>query len=432
MEGHTMNNDTEVNATYSLYDIAKLREAGQLNEAYLAMQSYYPEHTEEKNCANLYGWILSDLACAAAEKQDIKELCRILEEMCAISIDKSTLPPMEHLAWGLLKKLRMYAEKNWNDYAVLDALIAPLKLMHYHEGSKVASLICSGVCKVKNWKRAGELLIVLANYLLQDDYLPYKSPTTGRKIMSLAENANCKICNWLLQSAPQDEVEKFLPTQRTLIKAHPEYTYPTFYLAKMLLKCGRNEEAIMELKPFVRQKSGDFWVWELLGDAQETVEESLPYYSKALLCRSKEEFLVKLYEKVGLVFAQVEQYPLAHTLLDKAIEIRKSHGWHAGFDLIQSIRQNWYLNSEPAKNAHEILEQTAEEAEIYLYGENKVFQGVLRINTEKGFGFVGNIYVDRKLIRRLKDGAEVKGRAVKSFDKKKNREGWKAITLQKA
>ena len=90
--------------------------------------------------------------------------------------------------------------------------------------------------------------------------------------MSLAENANCKICNWLLQSAPQDEVEKFLPTQCTLIKAHPEYTYPTFYLAKMLLKCGRNEEAIMELKPFVRQKSGDFWVWELLGDAQETVE----------------------------------------------------------------------------------------------------------------------------------------------------------------
>ena len=102
-----MNNDTEVNATYSLYDIAKLREAGQLNEAYLAMQSYYPEHTEEKNCANLCGWILSDLACAAAEKQDIKELCRILEEMCAISIDKSTIPPMEHLAWGLLKMLRM-------------------------------------------------------------------------------------------------------------------------------------------------------------------------------------------------------------------------------------------------------------------------------------------------------------------------------------
>ena len=100
--------------------------------------------------------------------------------------------------------------------------------------------------------------------------------------------------------------------------------------------------------------------------------------------------------------------------------------------MIQSIRQNWYLNSEPAKNAHEILEHTAEEAEIYLYGENKVFQGVLRINAEKGFGFVGNIYVDRKLIRRLKDGAEVKGRAVKSFDKKKNREGWKAITLQKA
>ena len=57
MEGHTMNNDTEVNATYSLYDIAKLREAGQLNEAYRAMHSDDPEHTEGKNSANLYGWL---------------------------------------------------------------------------------------------------------------------------------------------------------------------------------------------------------------------------------------------------------------------------------------------------------------------------------------------------------------------------------------
>ncbi|MDY3109154.1 MAG: hypothetical protein SOW50_03440, partial [Lachnospiraceae bacterium] len=403
-----MNNDTAITATYSLYDIAKLREAGQLNEAYTAIQSYYPEHVKERNCANQYGWILSDLACAAAEKQDIKELCRILEETCAISIDKSTIPPMEHLAWGLLKMLRMYAEKTWNDYAVLDVLIAPLTLMHYHEGSKVASLICSGVCKVKNWKRAGELLIVLANYLLQDDYLPYKSPTTGRKIMSLAENANCKICNWLLQTAPQDEVEKFLPTQCTLIKAHPEYTYPTFYLAKMLLKCGRNEEAIRELKPFARQKSGEFWVWELLGDAQETIEESLPYYSKALLCRTKEEFLVKLYEKVGLVFAQAEQYPMAHTLLDKAIEIRKSHGWHAGYNLQEATRLDWYKQSRKADDYQHILAQTAEEAEIYLYGENKVFQGVLRINAEKGFGFVEHIYVDRKLVRKLQDGTKVK------------------------
>lgn len=50
-----MNNDTAITATYSLYDIAKLREAGQLNEAYTAIQSYYPEHVEERNCANQYG-----------------------------------------------------------------------------------------------------------------------------------------------------------------------------------------------------------------------------------------------------------------------------------------------------------------------------------------------------------------------------------------
>lgn len=428
-----MDNDIQsaINPVYSLYGIAMLRKAGQLHEAYTAMQSYYPEHQEENNCANLYAWILSDLACAEANKQDLDGLCRYLEEMCAISMDKDTIPPMEQLAWKLLNMLRDLAEKNWNDYAVLDILIVPLTAMCYHEGSQVASLICSSVCKLKKWTRAGELLRTLTAYLLPKDFLPFKTPQ-GKLIMSLAENCNCKICNWLLLTGNQDEIEKFLPAQRALIEKHPEYTYPTFYLAKMLMKCGRNKEAICELKPFAKQKSGEFWLWELLGDAQETDEESLPYYSKALLCRAKEDFLVKLYEKVGLVFARVEQYGVAHALVDKAIAVRRAQGWRIGYALQEATHADWYRQNGVNTNYRKVLEQTAEEAEGYLYGESRAFLGILRLNAEKGFGFVEHIYIDRRLVRKLKDGTMVKGRAIKSLDKKKNREGWKAITLQKA
>lgn len=427
-----MDNDIQsaINPVYSLYEIAMLRKTGQLQEAYTAIQSYYLEHEEENNCANLYGWILSDLACAAVNKQDLDGLCRYLEEMCAISMNKDTIPPMEHLAWELLKMLRTFANKNWNDYAVLDILIAPLTAMCYHEGSQVASLICFGVCKVKKWMRAGELLKTLTVYLLPKDFLPFKTQQ-GKQIMSLAENCNCKICNWLLLTGNQDEIEKFIPTQRALIEQHPEYTYPTFYLAKMLLKCGRNKEAICELKPFAKQKSAEFWVWELLGDAQETDEESLPYYSKALLCRAKEDFLVKLYEKVGLVFARVEQYGVAHALLAKAVTIRQTLGWRIGYALQEATRDDWYRENVGNTNYRQVLEQIAEEAEGYLYGESRAFQGVLKLNAEKGFGFVEHIYIDRRLVRKLKDGTMVKGRAIKSLDKKKNRQGWKAITLQK-
>ena len=414
-----------------VYEIAKLRKSGNINEAYNAMLEYYPGHTDSKDCVNVYSWILRDLACACAEKSDVNGLSTYIDKLCLLSTRSESLPAVESLAWGLLKMFKEFAQKEWNDYSMLDELISPIVSTHYHDGSKVASLICSGVCKLKNWKRSAELLLPLSAYLLPADYLPYKT-NNGRQLMSLAENCNCKICNWLIQGADTELIASYIPTHRALMSRHPEYTYPAYYLAKMLLVCGENKIAIRELKPFAKRKAGEFWVWELLGDAQESDEECLPYYCKALLCRAKDEFLVKLYEKVGFAFARVEQYSIARALLDKAFEIRRKQQWNAGFELQDVLHQDWYQQTIPEEEFRKTLEKVSEEAETYLYGESKSFNGTLRLNQEKGFGFVDHIYIDRKLIRKLKDGMKVKGRAIKSFDKKKNREGWKAITIQRA
>lgn len=58
------------------------------------------------------------------------------------------------------------------------------------------------------------------------------------------------------------------------------------------------------------------------------------------------------------------------------------------------------------------------------------FDGTLSV-TEKGFGFVdGDIFVQASLATTLPNGSETTGIAVVSFDKAKNRYGWKAITLR--
>ena len=60
----------------------------------------------------------------------------------------------------------------------------------------------------------------------------------------------------------------------------------------------------------------------------------------------------------------------------------------------------------------------------------RFFDGTLSV-TERGFGFVdGDIFVHASLASTLPNNSETKGVAVASFDKAKNKYGWKAVSLQ--
>jgi hypothetical protein len=55
-------------------------------------------------------------------------------------------------------------------------------------------------------------------------------------------------------------------------------------------------------------------------------------------------------------------------------------------------------------------------------------EGTLNIK-EQGFGFVGDTYVPKNLVRQDMNGSEVRGIKVLSFDKSKGKYGWKALTI---
>ncbi|MCS6904262.1 MAG: hypothetical protein NZ576_02640 [Bacteroidia bacterium] len=61
------------------------------------------------------------------------------------------------------------------------------------------------------------------------------------------------------------------------------------------------------------------------------------------------------------------------------------------------------------------------------------FEGIIKINTHSGLGFVRDIFIPPSLIEHyfLVDGENVKGRAVLSFDEKKKKWGWKAVKVIK-
>ena len=62
----------------------------------------------------------------------------------------------------------------------------------------------------------------------------------------------------------------------------------------------------------------------------------------------------------------------------------------------------------------------------------KRFDGQLKVISPKNFGFINDIFVTPQLIqqKQLKDGQTVTGKAILSFNKKKNQWGWKVIDIK--
>ena len=63
----------------------------------------------------------------------------------------------------------------------------------------------------------------------------------------------------------------------------------------------------------------------------------------------------------------------------------------------------------------------------------KNLTGQLNIIPSQNFGFVDDIFIDPKIIQdnNLQNGQAIQGKAILSFNKKKNEWGWKAITIDK-
>ena len=91
----------------------------------------------------------------------------------------------------------------------------------------------------------------------------------------------------------REKAEEFLPLLEALGEKYPNYQYPPYFQAKLLLALGDHEDVLSALIPFARKKQNDFWVWEVLAEAvEQDPEKVFSCHCRALICISPEEMLV--------------------------------------------------------------------------------------------------------------------------------------------
>jgi hypothetical protein len=270
--------------------------------------------------------------------------------------------------------------------------------------------------------------------------------------MSRAEQLSIRIAKYLVETKQEDKIIAFIHQLRELYQAHPEYTYPPYFLTQLYLLIDDRKQAKATLLPFVRKKSRDFWVWQRMAEVESDLGNKVTYYAKAIHCGSrKEEMLVSLYEDAASVMVQTGFLPFAKWLTDRAREIRYRNQWRESDVLRALVSAPWYANTTANKDEQWLQEQ-ANHAEILALGKvqktrtthsnppqqsaPKNFRGPLRI-APAGYGFVhdkqlGDIYVPQELVAAHRHGEIVSGLAKEKFDKKKQRMSLAAYKINKS
>lgn len=502
----------------SFKEIKELRHTGKLDEA-LQMANQAME-TEPDNIWNkrALAWVYYDYLKINAQSDLFEAFKENLIKIKELHLPVEEKMVFDNCAWQIGSLVFTFQKAEHVDYSKINELFEIIKGFHFTKPSEAYSFIYKAFHKgYQNWSS----YLTFADWwnfenLRSEDYL--QEEFKGNKIMSMAEQAYSAYSKKLLEGEPLDafgqqrvidkeKIQSFIRKLDALIIKHPDYLYPPYFKAKLLLALGSDEDVLSAFLPFAKQKRNDFWVWVLLAEIYSKDKDiQFACYCKALSLKTPEDFLVKVRYTFAEILIEKTMYNEAKTEIQKIIAIREKHGWKLPNQIVHWTEQEWYkyatsrkdnfdLYSRHIKQAEEILFQDMPEELIVVefVNENKNilnfvknkskfgffnysgilqkpqigdllkvrfngtgqdgfyklltakkadsdviseamndFEGTIRVILPQNFGFVEDIFVEPKIVEvgKLTEGQAIRGRAILSFNKKRNEWGWKAIEAQ--
>lgn len=417
----------------SFSQINQLRKTGRLREAWQLAHSCLTTDSDNIWNRRAMAWVLYDYAKLNATFDRHQQFLHCLNQINTLQI-----PPEENLFWEqtawLVRGFIATCQRNKSHtHLHFSQLFESIRPMPFPKPSESWSALLQTTLRLKTeWPSFPDFCQWWGlDNLRPEDYQPVITPD-GHRILSLAERVYMAYTKAILTQNRQNDIVQWEPTLAELINLHPAYIYLPYYLAKIRISLGKPQLVHHTMRTFARKKRDQFWVWELLGDIANTPEERFCLYSKAITCPAKDEMLVSLREKMVSCLIQRQNYPQARFELDRLLATRQRNQWTLSPSLMQMQQADWYLATQPDASTDSFYTPYAKQAESLFLPVNKTesrtFSGKLT-KTRTGIGFVGEAYLPAHLAEKYNHGSLITVSAIRAFDKKKNRWGWKVIRI---
>lgn len=382
-----------------------LRRAGKLQEAFDKVAPYIQQNKNDKKANLTFGWIMYDyLKASEKDSANYTNNLKILNDLVQFDFkrnnNKYVTTLLKSFLWsirrvvmqGELPANRIFEQfKRFvgNSPSFIEKRMRSVSTNN-HDASPSRLLIKDLLSKLNDNNYFSLIDMIGFDWF---DVLDYATSSftvkNGEtiKMRPLAEKMlnyhSKKLINSDEHIATRDRIIAFLPKLTSVINRHDEYEWLPYYRIRLLIKLGDSEQAFSEVTEFARDKSRDFWVWDLISDLVDA-DERFNCLCAGLLCKTKPEMIVRLQEKSIPYLLGREMYEEAKHILDKLIETRTNKGWNISPELQSMKRSNWYIDIKAAPNIYS-LQPFADEAKKILYQTLPFTDAFITyINEEKG------------------------------------------------
>jgi hypothetical protein len=392
-------------------------------------------------------WVLYDYLKLNATAAQSEVFIKYLTELADLKLPEDEKMVFDNVAWQVGKLMFDLHRQEKVDFQQVNLIFGLVKTFHFTKPSEAYTFVYRAFHKGhENW--SGYLAFAdwwgFENFR-PADFLKEEMPN-GKPVMSIVEQAYIAYAKKLLGGEPSEtdpfrnqvnpeKVNAFMPALDAVIEQHPEYLYPPYFKAKLLLAIGTGEHVLTAFLPFAKAKRNDFWVWDVLADIfPNEPQKQLACLCKALTCRTSDEFLIKVRTKLAGLLIASEKYAEARTEIEHILATAQTQGWSTPAKVASWTNASWYKEAKPLQDNRQLYTSHAAEAEEILFADLPNEVAVVEfVNTDKGIlNFIvnkekyGYLKYDR-FLRKVEIGDCIEVR----LDSHSKEGLYKALTLKK-
>jgi hypothetical protein len=358
-------------------EIKELRQSGKLEEA-LTMAKAELEILPD----NIWGkrnisWVYYDYLKQNVSSVDLDAFISNLSAIKKLELPAEEKMLFDNLSWQIGSMVFKILGTDNLQHAKLMLLIEISKSFEYTKPSEGYSFLFKAFHKAS---KIDVRYIQFADWwnfdnFREEDYQKEILPN-GREIMSIVEQAYIAYAKHLLPiQHPDGEIvfdkEKsfaFIEKLSVLEEKYKDYQYPAYFKAKLLLAVGDQDHMLESLLPFAKKKRNDFWVWEILAEAFSSEPEKVfACYCKALSCKSPEEMLVGLRQKMARILISKNNYNEAKTEIELLVKARNQHAYRVPNEVLNWQSLEWYKDASVQRSNTDFYKRYIPEAESLLF-----------------------------------------------------------------
>lgn len=314
-----------------IQDIINMCKDGRVQEAYDIAKTDSSAYPADVWGQRAFGWALYYTIKGDTDRKDYAKLLAHLEELHSLPLltvkdDSMILDNVQFQVASFINNV-IYATDPEAPQK-LSVLFSHLKDYAFNP-SRGHSFLLQAIIKFDNWHELADFIDWWnLDTLTTEDYTAFTT-REGNRLMTLAERAFIAQSKALLKTNNKDRIEAFLPKLEVLMNNHPEMVYPGYFYGRLLLKNGSNiDEELKVIIPFVRKKTNEFWAWRLLSEVYASDPEiQLACLLRAVHCRTKEDFLVRVRIQLATMLLQSSQFSRAKHQVEIVAKTYVSNGW---------------------------------------------------------------------------------------------------------